>query len=40
MSRVMRITRHLSSGMRITRAPCQRYVLISQEKKKEKKKWL
>jgi len=30
--------RHMSSLMRITRAPCQRYVLNSQEKKKENKK--
>jgi len=30
--------RHMSRVMRITRAPCQRYVLNSQEKKKENKK--
>jgi len=30
--------RHMSRGMRITRARCQRYVLNLQEKKKENKK--
>ena len=30
--------RHMIRVMRITRAPCQRYVLNSQEKKKENKK--
>jgi len=30
--------RHMSRVMRIIRAPCQRYVLDSQEKKKENKK--
>jgi len=29
---------HISRVMRITRAPCQRYVLNSEEKKKEYKK--
>ena len=30
--------RHMNRGMRIIRAPCQRYVLNLQEKKKENKK--